>query len=334
MTVHTLKTAAKLLEAYILADTPTFIWGPPGLGKSDVVRQTASKLQYNLKDIRLSLRDPVDLRGLPLVDGKTDTTRWLAPDELPQVERDGETGILFLDEANTANQATQSAAMCLVLDRKLGEYTLPKGWVPVAAGNRLADRAAANRVGTALKNRFAHIEVGVDVEAWCDWANRVQLSPMAIAFIRFRPAMLHIMPAGDENSFPTPRAWAQAAKFMDADESVRQSLVAGLVGDGPASEFEGFARVYSRLPDLEDVMRNPTRAKVPDTKEPAVSFAVASALAAYADKASFENILVYAQRLPKEFETLIALDAVKRDATLMRTKAYTTWAVRNADAVL
>jgi len=334
MTAMSLKLAGECIEQYILSNTPVFLWGPPGIGKTSIVQQVAKKLSMGLIDIRLSLRDPVDLRGLPMTDLNTGKTRWLTPAEMPYIERDGERGILFLDEANTATQAMQSAAMGLVLDRKVGDYHLPPGWLPIAAGNRLVDKAAAQRMGTALRNRFAHIEVAVDLDAWCGWAKSSTIDPLMIAFLRYRQELLHKMPTGDENAFPTPRAWEQAAKFVASPESVRQKLITGLVGEGPAQEFEAFARLWKQLPSIGQIIENPKSVAVPDDKEPAVFYAIASALARRATPQNFANILEYAARIPKEFCVSIAVDAVKRDPELQKTAAFAKWAVSNSEIVI
>ena len=141
---------------------PVFIWGSPGTGKSAVLHQLVSELGIALRDIRALLLDPVDLRGLPFL-GKDGRSQWATPDFLPQ---DGE-GILFLDELNAAPAMVQASCYQLVLDRKLGEYTLPEGWAIVAAGNRDSDRAATTRMPTPLRNRFVHLNFEVDVQEWC-----------------------------------------------------------------------------------------------------------------------------------------------------------------------
>lgn len=350
MTTMTLATAAGCLRECIQEDVPAMLWGPPGVGKSEVVKQVAHQMdiakygpvaanlrrnlrnwnprnQFGLIDFRATLRDPVDLRGLPLVDAKSGTTRWLAPDELPQVDRDGEEGILFLDELPNAAQSMQAACFGLVLDRQIGEYRLPKGWVPVAAGNRMSDRAAAQRMPTALRNRFAHFEVEADLAAWADWALANGVAPEVVAFVKFRPALLHVMPKGEENAFPTPRAWAKVAKMVDKPNVVRQHIVASLVGDGPSAEFEGFLRVFRHLPDIQQILADPMKAKLPPSNEPAAIWATCGAIAKLATRANFANVLKYASRLPNEFAVMTGLDAVKRDPSLKTAPGYAQWAV-------
>ena len=198
MTTHTLKAetmnlnqASEALDYFIDVDIPTFIWGAPGVGKSSIVAQMTEKRRWGLVDFRLTTRDPVSLMGLPSLQGTT--TKWLSPDEYPQVERDGEKGILFLDELNAASPAMQTAAFGLVLERKIGSYQLPPKWRIVAAGNRQSDRAAAQRMPSALANRFAHIYVEPDIETTVKHFGEKALDPMLIAFLRFRPNLLHKM---------------------------------------------------------------------------------------------------------------------------------------------
>lgn len=326
-----LEKSSRALAAYLEADIPAFLWGAPGVGKSDSVEQTATARNVKLIDQRVTLLDPVDLRGLPhIVDG---AAVWGAPGFLPNERRDGAEGVLFLDELNAAPPSTQAACYQLVLNRKLGEYALPPGWRIVAAGNRQSDRAAAQRMPSALANRFAHIDVEPDADTWCAWANGAGVEAVGVAFMRFRPALLHVMPkSADERAFPTPRSWAQAFKLAMSPADLRMPLIAGLVGEGPAAEFEGFIRTFLDIPSIRDILADPKGAKVP--KGPAALFAVSTAIARKAAATTFAAILDYAQRLPKEFEILTAVDAVKRDKKLAETSAYVGWCSRNADVVM
>ena len=344
-----LKRAKELLSLYISADLAAFLWGMPGVGKSSLIKQHAKERKLNVIDFRCSTRDPVALMGIPAVEG--DTARWTVPDEFPQVERDGEKGILFLDELNVAAPSMQAAAFGLVLDRKVGEYTMPPGWRIIAAGNRQSDRAAAQRMPSALANRFAHIDVDADLDTTVQHFIDLDLDPLLLAFLRFRPALLHNMEgAGDLRAFPTPRSWESVGKMLkeqrimaeaatadpnDKDiaarlNTFRATAIAGIVGDGAAAEFEGFVRVYQQLPSLDLVLANPNSAPVPT--EPAAKYAMASGLARKVDAKSFENGMIYAQRIPgRDFEIMFTVDAVRRDVKFSHTQAFTDWSVRNQD---
>jgi hypothetical protein len=329
----TIARAAILLRRYIAKKKSTMLWGPPGIGKSAIVYQIAAGLDWKVIDFRANIREPVDVRGIPVPDLKTGTTRWLTPDELPRVERDGEHGILFLDEINTASPQMMAVLFQLIWERKVGDYTLPDGWVIVAAGNRVSDRAAAQRMPTALRNRFAHIYVTVDVKAWCDWANANSVAPELVAFIRLRGKdVLHVMPRGDENAFPTPRSLTDSAEYVNEPKDVRLSLFAGCIGEGTAAEFDGFIELYRSFGSLEDIIADPKGAPVPT--EPSARYAVCTGVARLANRKNLPAIIEYAKRLPRENQILVVHDATTRDPSLKETTAYGKWAVDNQDIIL
>ena len=334
----TIAEAAVLLELYTDSGDPVMLWGAPGLGKSDIVRQLGAAKGRTVIDFRLNIREPVDMRGIPMPDEKTGTTRWYVPDELPKVERDGEFGYLFLDEINTASPQMMAVSFGLVLDRKVGDYTLPPGWVIIAAGNRVSDKAAAQRMPTALRNRFAHIVVTPDIDAWCNWANANDIAPELVAFQRLRrgenggKGVLHVMPQLDQNAFPTPRSWARCSKYVGAPAQHRLRLFAGHVGDAYAAEFDGFIDLYRSLGSLEEIIRDPQGAKVPT--EPSTRYAVCTGLARLTTKANINAVVEYAKRLPRESQVLVMHDATTRDGNLRNTAAYGAWAVENQDLVI
>jgi AAA domain (dynein-related subfamily) len=328
----TIAQAAELATIQIGKGKAVMFWGAPGIGKSDAVRQIAATTGRNVIDFRTNLREPVDMRGIPVPCEETGTTKWFTPDELPQVERDGERGILFLDEINTCSPQMMAVCFGLVLDRKVGEYTLPPGWVIMAAGNRVADRAAAQRMPTALANRFAHHTIAPDVDAWANWANKNGIAPELVAFIRLRRELLHVMPKNGETCFPTPRSWAQCSDYMDAPKHLRLRLFASHVGDAYAAELDGFIELYRSLGSLADIIKDPAGAKVPT--EPSARYAVCTGLARMAKPDNIAAIFAYAERLPRESQILVIHDATTREPKLKNTATYGKWAVANADLLM
>ena len=325
------------------ANQPVMLHGSPGVGKSDVVRQIAKQRGIELIDLRLSQLDPVDLRGVPSVDTKKHITSWNTPSFLPT---DGK-GILFLDEINSAAQATQAAAYQLVLDRKLGDYVMPPGWAIIAAGNRSTDRAIVNQMSTALKNRFTHLNYEVNNDDWCDWALRSNIAVEVLGFIRFRPMLLNefeqrndskeererVQRLKDAQAFATPRSWEFLSKVVQQKPSsaVEYELYTGIVGEGAAAEFMGYLKYYRDLPNLDALLMNPGAAKVPE--EPATLYALATGLATKATQDNMERVVKYALRLPAEFQVLLMKDAIVRDNDLTQTKSFNAWAIANADVM-
>jgi hypothetical protein len=320
-----MKASRVVSSLHLLVDgrQPVFIWGAPGVGKSDVVRQVAEAKKVSLKDVRALLLDPVDLRGLPFLSGDGEA-KWAAPDFLP---RDGE-GILFLDELNSAPAMIQAGCYQLVLDRKVGEYTLPDGWAIVAAGNRDCDRGVITRMPAPLRNRFTHLNFEVDVQEWCQWAIRSSIRPEVIAFIRFRPDLLSVFDR-DVNAFPSPRSWAFASNILKSspDPDIEHELFAGTVGDGAATEFSAFLATFRNLPNIDAILMNPQREPVPANAD--AQFAVAAALSHCATDTNFDRICTYLERMPKEFNVMCVQDALLRQPAVKHTPTYTKWAVAN-----
>ena len=174
----------RALAALIPIKRPLYLWGQPGIGKSSLVRQAADASHLSLVDVRATLLDPVDLRGLPSV--ARGTAVWNPPDFLPK----GGNGLLFLDELAQAPPLVQAACLQLTLDRRLGEYELPEGWSVIAASNRSEDRAGTHRLITPLLNRFVHLDLEVSADDWQAWAVTANIATEARAFLRFRPGSI------------------------------------------------------------------------------------------------------------------------------------------------
>ena len=321
---------AKSLEQLTTLKQPVFLWGPPGVGKSQVVSQVADRRGLRLVDIRAILLDPVDLRGLPKI-SEDGLSEWCIPSFLP---RDGE-GILFLDELNAAPPLVQAACYQLVLDRRLGEYALPDGWTVIAAGNREKDGAVAHRMPSALANRFVHIDFTVDLDEWLLWAQKNSIAPEIIAFLRFRPALLHDFdPERSSRAFPSPRSWEFASRIMNGPSGpeLLPELLAGTVGKGAAQEISGYMKIWRELPKVKDIIENP--AQIPVPTDPAVLFAVCEMVGRAVTRERGDNVLIFAARLPAEFSVLLVREAVRHCNDLARSESFAGWAARHADVLV
>ena len=245
-----------------LLDQPwaAFIWGAPGIGKSSIVRQIAERRRMPLIDIRASLLDPTDLRGIPMIqDG---TAVWCPPSFLPK--KSDKPGILFLDEINAAPPLVQAALYQLILDRRVGEYELPEGWRIIAAGNRREDKAVTFRLSSALANRFIHLNLEVDPDDWHAWATNRGIIPEVTAFLKYRPQLLQAA-SEDEQAFATPRSWEMVsdvvAKFGSPAKA--RDVIPGIVGTGPAVEFLTFAKKAVLRKEIDAIIADPAGATIP-----------------------------------------------------------------------
>lgn len=321
------------LQTLIAIRQPVFLWGAPGVGKSQVVSQIAEREGYALRDIRAVLLDPVDLRGLPRLTDQG-TAVWCPPAFLPGPS-DPPRGIVFLDELNAAPPLVQAACYQLILDRAIGEYRLPEGWAIVAAGNREKDKAVSYRMPSALANRMVHLEFETSLDDWLAWAQRSGIRPEVCAFLRFRPKLLHDFdPQRPEKAFASPRSWEFVSRILDAgpDTAVEYELLQGTVGAGGAAEFMGFLSVWRELPTVDSILDAPDAAAVPE--EPAALYAMCEALSLRAGTETMDALIAYAERLPSEFGVLLMRDAVCQNTAVVHTPAFARWARKNADVLL
>tara|TARA_B110000914_G_C15511630_1_gene471153 strand:+ start:1729 stop:2736 length:1008 start_codon:yes stop_codon:yes gene_type:complete len=235
---------------------PTFLWGPPGIGKSDLVQQIGDDTGRNVVDVRLALWEPTDIKGIPYFDSNNGTMTWAPPAELP-TDPDSK-DILFLDELNSAPPAVQAAAYQLILNRKVGTYKLPDGVDIVAAGNRDGDRGVTYRMPAPLANRFIHLEMKVDFEDWQDWATLNHVHPEVVGYVGFAKQDLYDYdPKSPSKSFATPRSWSFVSDLVsdpEIDTETLTNLVSGAVGDGLAVKFMAHRKIASRLPKVDDIL--------------------------------------------------------------------------------
>ena len=318
---------SKSLHHLLDARRPSFIWGPPGAGKSDVVAQVAAARKVELRDVRLSLLDPVDLKGFPVPNTTKKLMEWLPADFLPTKGK----GILFLDEMNSAPQAVQAGAYQLILNRKIGNYTLPAGWDVLAAGNRASDRSVVHAMPAALANRFVHLDFEVDLADWCTWAAKAGIHTDVIAFLRFRENLLHSYDAkSSPRAFPSPRTWAFVNDIYKGKEHLAKNLAldiySGTVGEGPASEFMAFVDIIKDLPSVDQIKLDPTKTPVPDS--PATLYALTTSLAAAANPNNFDVLMQYVSRIQTEFQVVFMKDSLARDDSVAKTKAFADWGVK------
>lgn len=252
--------AKNALQFAMRKKRPIFLWGPPGIGKSDIVAQITAGLSNSyLIDIRLSLWEPTDIKGIPYFDANEGKMVWGAPSELPDeamaVKYDHI--VLFLDEMNSAAPAVQAAAYQLILNRRVGQYRLPDNVIIVAAGNREADKGVTYRMPAPLANRFVHLEMAVNFDDWFGWAVNNKVHQDVVGYLQFAKADLYdFEPKSASRSFATPRSWSFVSELLDEqlDEGTTTDLVAGAVGEGLAIKFMAHRKVASSMPDPSDIL--------------------------------------------------------------------------------
>ena len=325
------------------AHTPVMLWGAPGVGKSQIIAQIARKHGVPLIDVRLSQMEPTDLRGIPFRVG--DRVEWSVPALLPDATRHGPSGILFLDEITSAPPTVTAAAYQLILDRRLGEYRAPDGWVIFAAGNRYGDRGVTYVMPTPLANRFTHFEIEPHLDDWVAWAHAAAIDARVIAFLRFRPDLLFDFDlARNPVAYPSPRSWEYAhralVKFDDSPELLLDALQA-CVGPAAGVEFKAFVDNMHELPDIDAIARGES-AQVPRGID--LQYGVAAALVRRAVQVRdmphaavvHGHILKYAKCFPQREMGVMLVTDLHRSVgrPLIAVPEFSEWAASITDLML
>ena len=283
MTIETLKPSKvkKAIQVAFATKRAVFIWGPPGIGKSSVVQQVSQENGYDFVDVRLSQMAPEDIRGVPVIHdmGSEKTVRWTLPYFFP---RDPNSKVvLFFDEMNAAAPSVQAAAYQIVLDRKIGEYTLPENTVIIAAGNRETDRGVVFKMPTPLANRFIHLEMCVDFNDFYQYGVDNNFHRDVIAFLNFKKEMLYKFdPNSASRGFPTPRSWNFVSDILNsgvafADDELT-ALIAGAIGSGAAIEFVEYRKETANIPSIPKILSGEIK-EIPN-KEISIQYAVMTAI--------------------------------------------------------
>jgi hypothetical protein len=289
-TVTSLQAKKSLLKAFQVK-RPLFLWGPPGIGKSELVEGIANELGGLMIDLRLGQMEPTDIRGIPFYNKDIGKMDWAPPVELPDEETASQYPIvvLFLDELNSAAPSVQSAAYQLILNRRIGKYRLPDNVVMVAAGNRESDKGVTYRMPTPLANRFIHQEMKVDFPSWLEWAVNNRVHKDVVGYLSFAKQDLYDFDAKSASrAFATPRSWTFVSQLLDdaSDDDTTMNLIAGTVGEGLAVKFMAHKKVAGRMPNPADILSG--KVKTLEVKEVSAMYSLVISMC-YELKGAIEN---------------------------------------------
>ena len=259
LTVTSVQTKKALVKAFA-KKRPAFLWGPPGIGKSELVAEICNEMGGHMIDLRMAQMEPTDIRGIPFFNKDLGVMDWAPPIELPSEELASQYPIvvLFLDEMNSAMPAVQAAGYQLILNGRVGKYVLPENVVIVAAGNRDSDKGVTYRMPMPLANRFLHLEMRPDFASWQTWAVLNDIHQDVIGYLSFAKQDLYDFDAkSSSRAFATPRTWTFVSQLLeedDCDADTLYNLVAGTVGEGLATKFMAHRKIASKMPNPSDIL--------------------------------------------------------------------------------
>ncbi len=317
------------------------LWGPPGVGKTDLLMQVAKTLNYKLIIVHGLTQDAVDVHGFPVVrevDGAL-VTLFSRPGFFPTENK----VLIFLDEFCSAPGMIQTAFSQLLLHGRIGEHILPDQTQVALASNRMSDRAIVHSLPTPLANRMVHIDYEVDLDDWTKWAFAADVKEEVIAYVRFAPGALHEFDPHDkgtakkmqertgEHAFPSPRSYEFVSDILktNPDPRVEKDLIIGTIGKGRGTELIAFLKMFRDAPSLDAILLDPKRAKVPEKLD--IKYAVAIGLSRKMDPKNVRQAMVYLERLPRDMNVMSVKGAVDRDPQIGKTKDFVEWSIQNHD---
>ncbi len=314
---------------------PVLIKGAPGIGKTDIVTQACEASSADLIIEHPVVSDPTDYKGIPFPDGKGDAN-FLPIGNLKKLLNAERPTVCFFDDIGQAPGSVQAALMQLILARRINGHVVSDSVCFLAATNRRSDRAGVTGMLEPVKSRFVTIvELESDAESWVSWALKAGLPTELIAFIRFRPELLHnFEPTNDLVNSPCPRTVHNVGKLMKMGipKELEYEIYSGAAGDGFAAEFTGFLRIFRSLPNPDVILNNPEKADVPT--DPATLYALTSALSYKASETNMERIVRYANRMQPDFAVKMMRDIINKDGELANTRACIQWYSDNKDILM
>lgn len=349
LTTITPKNAPYAIIDTIKAKRVPFLKGSPGIGKSDIIKQVAKVLNLKVIDIRLAQSDPTDLAGFPVRNPQTNRMEYapldtipLEGDEIPinpKTEQPYAGWLILFDEITSAAPAVQAASYKIILDRLMNQTPIHNKVSIVTAGNLESDRAIVMKMSTALKSRFFHYHLETNLDEWLEeFAYPNNIHSDVISFLRYKPELLHNFdPDSAEDTFPCPRTWEFVNDFINVAEEPLFSkphhliCIAGAIGQGAAYEFKNAKDLFDNCPSLDEIIKSPMTAKLPE--ELSQLFSISTLISSGATNENIPQLIQYIGRIPKkyiEFQVLTVKDIVKRKPELESDPKLAQWMLTNA----
>lgn len=338
----------RFLAFTIANKLPVLIKGKPGIGKSDIVAKASKLAGYKLIISHPVVSDPTDYKGLPFAYVDVNGTRkavFLPFSDLEELINASGPLLFFIDDLGQAPAAVQAAVMQLILARQINGHKISDHVVFIAATNRKEDKAAVAGLLEPVKSRFASIvELDVNTDDWISWGLDNDMPTQLLAFLRYRPELLdQFTPTKDIVNSPCPRTVAYVGKLQNAGidqldsqflkpghppSGLRFEAFKGAVGEAFAIEYINFLKVWADLPNLDQILMT-GNGDVP--KEPAVKYAIGTALASRINDVNATNAFAYLNKLDKEVATAAVQMAIHKNKAITATRGFIDWSTKHGN---
>ena len=335
ITVNPKQLALLIEHVMFTADLVPMITGSPGIGKSSIVKQIADKHNLELIVFTLSNRDSTDVTGIPTLNADRTRSSIAPPDYFP-IEGDplpeGKDGwIIFFDEIKDAEKLLQASVNQVILERTVGFKKLhTKTWV-AAAGNFDTDNGAAEPLTTTMQSRMLHFILDVDLEAWISWGTEKEIDSRVLDYIQAKPDYLHNFdPDHEDVTFSCPRTLemlSKAIKPLPVLDDSTLPLIVSAIGQTVGLDFKVFVDAMQSLPNIKQIINTPERIVI--DREPSTLFAITVLIGHHLNEDNCNQLIKFIRRLPKEFQSLILSNWVKKDLDLLDHPVIDEWTLAN-----
>ena len=314
---------------------PAMIWGPSASGKSAIVDEVIQELGYPSYDFRANLHEPTDLLGFPFVTKQEDDSNvtrptsdyapfsWLPTGNKPE----NKNFVIKCEEVPNATPDMQAAMYQMTYDFMVGGHALDDTAQVILLGNRMEDHGNTYDMPEPLKLRMQHFVLESNIDDFARWASLNNIYPMIIAFLRWQPQYLHAID-NDAYTSPTARSWHMLSDRLSMPTPNRMLTVQAHVGIAAARAFLGFEKDFDQIPDMDELLLEPTKAAVP---EGALLYAVCSSLIARVSTTNFAAVITYINRIPPDYQIVFFRDVLKVKPELAEEPPFMDWITRNAD---
>jgi len=325
----------EILRHVVKSKASLIIKGAPGIGKTAIVEEAVKELGYEFMAMYPAISSPTDFLGHPVYDDTTKTARFVPYGNLERLINATQPIVVLLDDFGFASPSVQAASMHLLAERRVGDNAISDHVNFIIATNDKGQHAGVNSIIEPVKSRpVSIVELKPDVDMWINWANKNNIRPELIGFIKFRPHLLHAFtPTSEMTNSPSPRTCVHVSQILDYNlkDDTRFAMIAGAVGSGFAYEFDGFLRMFEGLVDPEELLNNPENVDL-SAENPAILCAYCSIVTSKATRDNMASVIRFAERLPNEYMVkLVAFDILGKDQNLSETKAYITWTIKNQE---
>ena len=348
----TIQDAIPIIKASIEHKINLALSGPPGVGKTDIIKESVANLGYDFMISHPVIADPCDYKGLPGI--VNNQAEFLPYSDLRRMLNAKRPLVVLFDDAGQAPKANQAALMQITLEKQIGEHKISNEVRFIIASNRRKDSAGVGQIISPLINRFTFLEIEADSNSWIKWALTHNVPVEIIAFVKAHPDMINTFKPGvDVDYFASPRSITMLGEWIKAGIT-NYSTWRGCVGEIFALPFKAFYDMFKALVGWpESIILNPDNAPLPDENWfknavakaqlkpedikrlglPCLAYSLSCALANRANDVNFDPIMKYANRLPEEYGMSLYIDAVSRKPELLESRASIEWQCKHQDKI-